>query len=171
MIDTSIKVVSDSGPLLSFARAGRLDILRQVLGEIIIPEAVFEEITIRGKGKPGATEIGTSRWIRRRTLKNRALLNRLSKSLNVGETEALALAQEMNVILLVDESEARREAQRLGVQHFGSLRVLKEAKDRGIITKVKPVLDDLMASGTYIGDSLYNEFLRAVGEGDKPATK
>ena len=43
--------------MLSFAKAGRLDILRQVLGEIIIPEAVFVEIIIGGKGKPGAAEV------------------------------------------------------------------------------------------------------------------
>lgn len=148
-----------------------LDILRQLFGEIIIPEAVFEEITVRGKGKPGAAEIGSATWIQRRALKKRALLGRLSKRLNRGEMEALALAQEENATLLVDESEARREAQRLGIEHFGSLRVLKEAKERQIIPEIRGALDDLIASGTYISDFLYKEFLRAVGEEDKPSIK
>jgi len=171
LIDAPLKVVSDSGPLLSFARAGRLEILRQVLSEVIIPEAVFEEITIHGKGKPGAVEVETGTWIKREEVQNRARLNHLSKRLNLGEMEALTLAQEMNAVLLVDEYEARREAQRLGIDHFGSLRVLKEAKDRRIISKIKPVLDDLIASGTYISKSLYQEFLHAIGEEDQPSTE
>jgi len=39
-----VKIVSDAGPILSFARAGRLDLLRQVVGELIIPDAVVQEI-------------------------------------------------------------------------------------------------------------------------------
>ena len=118
------------------------------MGEIIIPEAVFEEITIRGKGKPGAAEVETATWIKREKVQNRPFLNRLSKKMNLGEMEALALAREMNATLLVDEYEARREAQRLGIDHFGSLRVLKEAEDRKIMPEIRPVLDDLITSGT-----------------------
>ena len=159
-----MQVVSDSGPLLSFARAGWLEILRQVLGEIVIPEAVFQEIAIHGKGKPGATEVAAGTWIKRAGIRDRAILNRLSMKLNVGEMEALALAIEMDAALLIDEYEGRKEAQRLGIEHFGSLRVLTEAKERGIILQIKPVLDELIASGTYISESLYEEFLRASGE-------
>jgi predicted nucleic acid-binding protein len=66
--------------------------------------------------------------------------------------------------LLVDEKEARREAERLGVAYFGSLRVLKEAKDRNLTLEGKPALDDLLRSGTYISAGLYREFLKLVGE-------
>ena len=51
-----MRVVSDTGPILSFARARRADIRLQVLGEIIIPEAVWVEIIIGGKEKPGAID-------------------------------------------------------------------------------------------------------------------
>ena len=111
-----MKIVSDAGPILSFARAGRLEILRQVVGELIIPPAVVEELAVRA--------------------------------------------------LLVDEREARKEAMRLGMPHFGSLKILKEAKDRGIIPEAKSVLDELITSGTYISDALYQDFLREVGEGE-----
>ena len=159
-----MKIVSDSGPLLCFARAERLEILRQVLGEIIIPDAVFEEIAIHGKGKPGAVEVEAGIWIKCGSIGDRAILNQLSRKLNLGEMEALGLAMEMNAALLIDEYEGRNEAQRLGIDHFGSLRVLREAKDRSIIPQIKPVLDELIASGTYISEWLYQEFLRASGE-------
>jgi predicted nucleic acid-binding protein len=159
-----VRIVSDTGPILSFARAGRLDILRQVFGEISIPEAVFIEIAIGGKGKPGADEVESGVWIKREAVKDRAVLNRLHRGLNLGEMEALAFAAETGAALLIDEYEGRKEAADMGIEHFGSLRVLKEAKDRGIISEIRPLLDELIASGTYISESLYEEFLRATGE-------
>ncbi|MBI2347621.1 MAG: DUF3368 domain-containing protein [Deltaproteobacteria bacterium] len=91
-------------------------------------------------------------------------VEQLSGKLGLGEREALALAKETGAALLIDEREARKEAVRLGIQHFGSLRIIKEAKERQIIAEAKSVLDDLIASGTYISDALYQEFLREVGE-------
>jgi predicted nucleic acid-binding protein len=40
-------MVADSGPIIAFARIGRLDLLRQVVGELLIPAAVYEELTGR----------------------------------------------------------------------------------------------------------------------------
>ena len=163
-----MRVVSDTGPILSFARAGRLDILRQVVGEIIIPDAVLVEIIIGGKEKPGAAEVESGAWIKRQPIKDRTVLNRLHRRLHLGEMEALVLAAEAGAPLLIDEYAGRIEAEGMGIEHFGSLRVLKEAKDRGIISEIKPLLDELIASGTYISEPLYEEFLRASGE---PVTK
>jgi predicted nucleic acid-binding protein len=74
------------------------------------------------------------------------------------------LAKERDATLLVDEREARRVALQLGIGYVGSLRVLTEAKERGIIVQVKPVLDELIAAGLYIGEPLYQSVLRSVGE-------
>jgi predicted nucleic acid-binding protein len=157
-------IVSDSGPILSFARAGRLEILRQVAGEITIPGAVFEEITVGGQGKPGAGVVLAGTWIKCERVKDRSALNRLSRRLNLGEMEAVVLAGELGASLLVDEYEDRKEAERIGIEYFGSLRILKEAKERGLIQEIKPILDGLIASGTYVSDTLYQEFLRVSGE-------
>jgi hypothetical protein len=92
------------------------------------------------------------------------MLNQLSRRLNAGEMEAIALAAELNATILIDEYEGRKEAARIGIEHFGSLRILKEAKERGVIQKIRPVLDKLIASGTYLSDALYQEFLRLSGE-------
>jgi predicted nucleic acid-binding protein len=82
----------------------------------------------------------------------------------ISEDEAIALAKERDESLLVDEREARREAQRQGITVVGSLRVLTEAKHRGIIPQVKPVLDDLIAAGMYVSDVLYQTLLQQIGE-------
>ncbi|RMF83830.1 MAG: DUF3368 domain-containing protein [Nitrospinota bacterium] len=159
-----MSIVSDSGPILSFARADHLDLLREVVRALIIPEAVYEDIVIQGAGKPGAGEVQQATWIRCERVQDRSLVNQLPSKLHLGEREALALAKERGCMLLIDEYEARKEALRQNIKHFGSLRVLKEAKDRGIIQEIKPVLDAFIASGTYISSSLYSAFLREVDE-------
>jgi uncharacterized protein len=153
-------IVADSGPIISFARAGRLDLLKQVTTELIIPDAVFEEIVVSGDDRPGAEEVKHGLWIKRATLQDRSLLESMPGKLSPGESEAIVLAKELSARLLVDELEARKEASRLGINYFGSLRIIKEAKDRGVISKAKTVLADLIASSTYLDDILYQRFLR-----------
>ena len=98
------------------------------------------------------------------TCKTDHLVDQLPPKLHQGECEAIALAKELNAVLLVDEHEARREAHRLGIEYMGSLRVLKEAKARGIIPEIKPILDEIIVAGTYISDTLYQAFLSEVDE-------
>jgi hypothetical protein len=50
-------IVSNSGPLLSFARVRRFDLLREVIGTLTIPEAVYADIVVRGTGKRGAEDV------------------------------------------------------------------------------------------------------------------
>jgi uncharacterized protein len=168
---TAMKIVADSGPIISFARAGRLDLLKQVTNELTIPDAVFEEIVAGGADRPGAEEVKQGSWIKRTTVQDRFLLESMSGRLSQGESEAILLAKQLGASLLVDELEARKEASRLGIDYFGSLRIIKEAKDSGLIAKAKPVLDDLIASSTYVDDSLYQRFLREMGEDEEVLPK
>jgi predicted nucleic acid-binding protein len=159
-----MRVVADAGPILSFARANRLELLRQVVGDLAIPDAVYEDIVVQGSGKPGSQEVMQSSWIRRLPVRDRAFVAQLPQKLHPGEREAIALAKEQHTVLLVDEREARREAIRQGIAVIGSLRVLKEANDRGIIPEAKPALDELVAAGMYVSDALYQRFLQETGE-------
>lgn len=161
-------IVSDSGPLLSFARARRFDLLRETVGALTIPEAVYADIVVRGAGKRGAEDVQHAAWITRTRVSDRTFVDQLPQRLHLGEREALALAQELGGVLLIDEREARRAAQQYGIAHFGSLRVLEEAKNRGLIPAVKTVLDELIAAGTFISEGLYRTFLRTIGEEEPP---
>jgi hypothetical protein len=161
-------IVADSGPILSFARADRLELLHQVIGDLTIPDAIYEEIVIRGAGKPGSTEVQGASWIRHLPVHDRAFVDQLPPKLHLGEREAIALAKEQGVALLVDEREARREALRQGITVMGSLRVLREAKTLGIIPRITPILDELIAAGMYISESLYDAFLRQLDEAEDP---
>jgi predicted nucleic acid-binding protein len=161
-----MSIIADSGPILSFARANRLELLHQVIGGLTIPTAVYEDIVVRGAGKPGATEVQGASWIRHLPVRDRVFVDQLPPKLHLGEREAIALAKEQGAALLVDEREARREAVHQGIAVMGSLRVLREAKTRGIIPRVRPILEELIAAGMYISEPLSEAFLRQLDEAE-----
>jgi predicted nucleic acid-binding protein len=49
-------IISDAGPIIIFARIGRLPLLRDVTGELTVPAAVHSEIADRGD-MPGAVKL------------------------------------------------------------------------------------------------------------------
>ncbi len=157
-------VTSDSGPIISFVRAKRLELLKQVLQEIKIPNAVYEEIVIKGSKKPGVEEVKGSNWIKKVNVKDRFKVDQLPSRLGLGERETIILAQELGATLLVDDRSARKEAERRGVICFGSLRVLKDAKEMTLVKETKPILDGLRRAGLRIKNSLYQGFLQEMGE-------
>lgn len=157
-------IVSDSGPIISFARAGRLELLRQALNEIKIPKAVYEDIVIQGIGRPGAEEVKGVNWIKKETIKECSKVAQLPLRLGLGEREAIVLAQELEALLLIDDRPARKEAEKRGIVCFGSLRVLKEARGKGLIKEVRATGDKLRATGFRIKNTLYQKFLQEMKE-------
>ena len=159
-------VVCNTSPIIALACAGRLDLLRAVHGEILVPDAVFDEITVAGSGEPGASEVAQAAWIKRRSAFNVTLVNALSLELDSGEAQAIALAVESRAgLILLDERRGRRAAKRLGLTVTGTLGVLIAAKDRGLLASVRPVLDALRVdAGFWIDDNLYVAALTAANE-------
>ena len=145
-------VVSNTSPIINLAAIGRLDLIQRLYSRITIPQAVFHEITVIGAGEPGAREVEQSDWISCVTVADRNLIISLSAELDPGEAEAIACAVELNApLLLIDER--------------GIPGVLVEAKHRGLIDAVKPLLDDLIAhAGFWLRNDLYTQVLRAAGE-------
>ena len=157
--------VSNSGPIISFARAGCLDLLEKVIGELWIPEAVYEDIVVKGKGRPGSDEVRRGKWLKRKEIKDKTRVGFFPHDLGMGEVEAIILAEELKAVLIVDDRKARQVAERMGIEIIGSLKIVKEAKDKEWIDKAKPLGDRLRKEGLRIKDELYRKFLEEMGEG------
>ena len=163
-------VVSNSSPIMNLAAVGQLDLLRTLYGRLIIPQAVYEEIAIAGKGRPGANDVEVADWIEARAPANRSVVTALLSELDRGEAEVLALAVEISAALvLLDERLARRVAARFGLRFVGLLGVLIEAKAKGLLLQIRPILDQLISqAGFWIDPQLYADVLRAAGETTAP---
>lgn len=159
-------VVSDTSPLVNLAAIGKLDLLHQLYGKILVPDAVYRETVHVGAGEPGAYEVAIFEWIERQVVTNRAVVTALELELDSGEAEAIALALEVGAdLVLIDERKGRFVAGRMGVQFVGLLGILIEAKQRGLLPAVRPVLDDLKQNaGFWIRDQLYQHILQLTGE-------
>ena len=105
-------------------------------------------------------------WVEIRTVGDRSMLLRLLQDLDPGEAEALALAVELKADrVLIDGRHEREVAERLGLRFIGVLGVLLEAKDRGHLVAVRPVLDELVDSKRFwLSTRLRREVLKAAGE-------
>ena len=124
-----MKGVCDVSTLIALARIGQLEILEQTGVQVVIPQAVYEEVVVRGEGKPGATEISEAAWIETREVTDRSVVARLRTVLDAGESEAIALAQEVDAdLLILDDEEARDTALSEGLSVVGLLAFLGRTK-------------------------------------------
>lgn len=158
-------VVSDASPVINLAAIGELDLLRKLYERVCIPEAVYREI-VRFEDQPGAQETKTLSWIEKRHCRRRDLVRALRGELHEGEAEAIALTVEMEAeLLLIDERAGRRAAGRLAVERIGVLGALLEAKQRGHISTVRPLLSALRReAGFWISDALEQRVLAQAAE-------
>ncbi len=75
-------VVSDTSPITNLAAVGQLDLLRQIYGQVIIPEAVFNELTAAGGNHPGAIAQRLD-WVETRAVSNRILVDALQTEIRL----------------------------------------------------------------------------------------
>ena len=160
-------VISDTGPLIALARAGRLDLLHRLYGGVRVPPAVHAELAIQS-GLPGAKPLARAfdaGWITVQPVSGRALATRLALLLDAGEAEAIALALRPGTrFLLIDESRGRKVARAHGISAAGVAGVLLVAKSRGMLSAVGPVLEEMSRAGYFLSSRLVSEVLVRAGE-------
>ncbi len=164
----AVAVVSDASPIMNLAAVGRLDLLRQLGGEIRIPEAVRDEM-VRGWGLPGAKEVETEPWIVTERVVDRTQVALLSAELDEGEAEVVALALQLRAAsqeprVVMDESLGRAVCDRLGIAKTGVVGVLIAARQRGLLPEIRPVLDALREHVFRLSEHVVEQALRSVGE-------
>ena len=113
---------------------------------------------------PGASEVAQAAWIQRVSVADRSIVDRMPSVLHEGEREAIALAKERGAQLLVDDIRARRAAIDHGVEIFGTLRILDQAKRSGHISLARPIILQMRSQGYRFDHGLILRFLEIVGE-------
>lgn len=159
-------VVSKTSTLMNLAIMGRLELLRDFYGTVRVPAAVRRELVIHGKGKLGSEAIAKAAWIQTHVAQNQYLVTVLREHLDLGESEAIALALELNAtLILLDESKGRRIADLYGLTNTGALGILLKSKKRGVIPSLKDEMDRLRHEAHFwISEPLYEKLLQAAGE-------
>jgi predicted nucleic acid-binding protein len=161
-------VISDTSAITNLAAIKHLHLLPQLYSQVTVPEAVYQELADIDPPVPGTLEAQSADWLQVRPVTNFTVVARLrnERSLDPGESEAIALALELKAdLLLIDERRGRAEADRLGLRIIGLLGVLVEAKDKNLIAAVKPLIDAMIATSEFrVSSVLYNQILEMVDE-------
>ena len=158
-------VVSDTSPLISLLKIKKLSLLRDVYTEILIPRAVKNEFLEKF---PAASQeaLDNAPWIKVVDLPDPQKTADYAR-IDLGEAEALVLVEEIKArLILMDDMKGRKEAKARGFVFKGTAGVLLEAKEKGLIDKVKPYLIALKKTGTYLSPSVIRLALEMAGEAD-----
>jgi uncharacterized protein len=151
-------VVSDTTAITSLLQIGQCELLARLYHEVIIPQAVRDELLAMHPTLPSFLRVGIVR--------QRAEVQRLQADVDLGEAEAIVLAKEAAAaLLLMDENEGRRVAVREGLRIVGLLGVLVQAKRVGMIPSVRELTTKLeTVAGFRVGDDVKQIIFRSAGE-------
>ena len=151
-------VVSDTSPLTALLTVQKAELLLQIVGEVVIPDSVKNELSHSHDSLPT--------WLHVRPIKNKTQAQLYSKSVDVGEAEAITLAREIKAdYLLMDERKGRRLAKQEGLTVVGLLGIVLIAKRTGLINSARALLLQLeRQAGVYLGEKLKEDALKTVGE-------
>jgi predicted nucleic acid-binding protein len=156
-------IVCDSSPLIALAKCGKLDILETLFDKVLVPEQVYNELYVSEKPEAGRIAAWAQGKIDKAGSGN--FSRAYSLLLDPGETSAIALYWERQAdLLLIDERKGRKVAVENGINIIGIVGIFLLAKNRGLISAVKPFLDFLLNSSYYISDTLYRSALKAAKE-------
>lgn len=161
-----IAVVSDTSCIANLIVIGELPLLHRIYERIVIPPKVHEEVVALDKCKVDLSAFSNAKWIEVLIPDKEHIALVRKYLLDEGETEAIALGLQIQAdVLLIDELDGRRAANRLGLETTGLLGVIAKAKKQSEIPSAKFLFDKLInEAGFRVGKDLYEKVLRNLDE-------
>lgn len=161
---SKVRVMCNTSPIIGLVSIKRLSLLWQLFDEVILPEAVYNELCVDSVHHQAEIEeirdCISSGKLKLYQVKNAEMVKALYGRLHYGELEVIVGAKELNISLaIIDERAARRMASEFFVDTIGILGILSLAKQRRLLNSVKPDLDCLRENGYRIAENLYQKIL------------
>ena len=161
------RIVSNATPLIYLAKADKLILLQRVIKNVLIPEAVFQEVVAEGKrlGEKDAFRVEKAiaeGWLEVKEVKK---IISFQFALHSGEIEVISLAKEKGInAVLIDDTKARSAAEIVGLKPVGTLWIILQAVKNKIIDfdECLSTLEDIIDSGFYLKDEIYIKVIRAA---------
>ena len=160
-------IISNNSPLVALLGLGHLSLLRDLYTEVWIPTEVKGEF-LGTERMPRQQALNDATWIKTVHVTDVQDISTYMRSgLDLGEAAVFALAKEHDAqFVIIDELKARQHAARIGLPCKGTVGILLEAKEEGLINVIKPLLIRLQANGIRLSESLINNALQEAGEAD-----
>ena len=157
-------IICNTSPLQYLYQLEMLHVLQTLAGHIIVPPAVIDELAVGRAQGVSLPDPMVLEWVTVRPVASAAVLP-LITDLGPGETEVLALALESSdAIVILDDALARQVASTLAIRFRGTLGLLLDAKQAGLISSVAPLLDQLQELGFRLSSRTRDLILDLAGE-------
>ncbi len=162
-------VVSDTTPLISLLKINRIDLLEKLFGQVLIPQAVFDELTADERFKLEADQIRQKQFIKVKAVQNSESASILKRAtgLDQGESESIILTDELNAdVLLMDEAKGRAVSFQMGLKIMGTIGILMAAYEENELTatEVRECVGGLQSAGRHISQKHYQVLLDKLSD-------
>lgn len=157
-------IICDTSPIQYLYQLGLLHILPALSKRVVVPPTVVEEISVGLAYGVSLPDLKVLEWVQVRVPAGEPALP-LVTDLGPGETEVLMLALESpNAVAVLDDALARRMAETIGLRFTGTLGLLLDAKQAGLIPEVSPLLEQLDALRFRLAPQTRVAVLKLAGE-------
>ncbi len=156
-------IISDTTALIILAKSNHLNLLTNFIDRVYIPKAVMQEIQY--KNDIVKVLIENSNFIETKEVTNKDILSNIEATkLDLGETEAIALALELGLRLIIDEKTGRKIATQKGVKIIGLLGILEANFRLKFISyrELLYILEDFKKVDYRLSSSLEKNFLNSL---------
>ncbi len=162
-----MKIISNTGPIIGLAKINQLNLLNDLASEVLIPPLVYRELLGKYGWELSRIDEALNRFIK--VTKLSSISNEVEQAisnLDDGEKQVISLGSISNgdIILLLDDRAGRKAAQKLRLPTTGLIGILILAKEKGLISEVSSLLEELRNKGYWLGDSLIEIALKLAGE-------
>lgn len=164
-----MKVIINATPLIYLGKLGKLNLLTQLYSNIITTREVKNEVLTKNYPEYSVLKMAFDNWIMIQDANDKTVMDNLilSQQIDFGEASviALALEQENDVILLLDDLIARSVAKSLGIKISGTLGIILEALYSKILSadEIKLLFDDLVTETPFrISVKLYQSITQLI---------
>ena len=157
-------IVINSSPLITLCKSKQEELLPQLFNSIIVPTAVWQEITTSPHYDFAAAKLPALSWT---TRENSIVVPSLIQAwdLGAGESEVLAYAfANPEYVAVLDDTAARRCARSLNITSIGTVGLFILAKRRQIVAEVMPSIEKLREAGLWLSDELVEIVRQQAGE-------
>lgn len=160
-----IIVVSDCSPIRALHHLGLLGLCHDLYGAIVVPAAVRDELR-RPTSTCPAIDIASFPHFAVQIPRAAPTSVGVPPDLDPGETQAIALAVELHAdLVLMDERKGTQAAREMGLTTIGVFGLLLEARRKGLINQLLPLVDRLISELRFFASpSLRQRLAQLAGE-------
>ncbi|MBW1701936.1 MAG: hypothetical protein JRJ69_07605 [Deltaproteobacteria bacterium] len=144
------RIICDASPLIILAKSDFLELLPWQFSEVIVPQAVVDEILEGPLDDPMHRFIPKIEWLKHVQI-DPPLSPLGSWQLGRGESEVIEYARlQRNCAVLMDDRAARRAAIAIGIEIYGTLSIIARAAVQGKVKSFHEAVETLKAAGLYL---------------------